>query len=386
MFRRICILLLLAVSLAAGSPLSSPFDIYLLADRFDSTLQANIDTFHIPGTAAAIVQGDQVVYSETFGVTSTLHPANVTHSTLFRLASLSKGFSAVLTGKLVREGLLSWDESITEILPDSINPPDQDEAPITIRNILSQTSGYPAYTGTELLEQNLSYAGLLGYLQTVPRIDPPGRQFNYQNVVFNLISDIISIKSGLDFDACCWDKLFYPLHMYDACVGMEAFVNSHDRALPHIKVDSLWRATEVKPTYYHVPAAAGINASLNDMQSWLGAMLGHDPRVVSPNILAAIMTPYIETDKSSRYFGAWEHLGQTWYGMGWRIFDYRDLTLVYHGGYVEGFRAEIVLVPELDLGLVVMMNAATPFADNCVPMFLELMYRDHPEPENSNSQ
>ncbi len=272
----------------------------------------------------------------------------------------------------MNEELIYWDSKVKDYLPDlQLSDPAATEK-LTIAHLLSQTSGLPSYAGTEKLENNISYEQLIQDLAVIPILYMPGEHYNYQNVVFSLTGDILAGITNQSFEKLLKEYIFNPLNLRHASIGMDAYLQEHNHAFPHIKADSMWIPTTVKPSYYNIPPAAGINASINDMIIWVKAMLGGYPDIIPNNTRKEIMKAHIPTAKASRYFGKWDNLGQTWYGLGWRIFEFDDHILVYHGGYVQGFRAEIALDLYRNIGIVVLMNAASPLADNCIPMFFDL--------------
>ncbi len=350
----------------------NPFNIYSKISKYDSLLTDGLLRYKIPGAAAAIIQDHKIIYKETFGVRNIYSQIAVNDSTIFRLASLSKGFTSTLTGMLVEENLLNWDSKVIDFLPDlKLSDPAATEN-LTISHLLSQTSGLPSYAGTDKLENNISYQQLIQDLAIIPLVSMPGEQYNYQNVVFSLTGDILAEITNQSFEKLLNTYIFKPLKLRHTSIGMDAYLQEHNHAFPHIKADSIWIPTTVKPSYYNIPPAAGINASIDDMIIWVKAMLGAYPQIIPDNIRKETMKAHIPTEKASRYFGKWENLGQTWYGLGWRVFEFDEHTLVYHGGYVQGFRAEIALDLYRNIGIVVLMNAASPLADNCIPMFFDL--------------
>ncbi|HPG41204.1 MAG TPA: serine hydrolase domain-containing protein [bacterium] len=349
-----------------------PFYIYPIAAKYDSLLQTRIKEYNIPGAACVLVSQDALVYKKCFGVRDLHYNEPVTEHTLFRLASLSKGFTAILTGLLVEKQLLDWDEPISDFLPGFKLVTNSQYSEPTLRHILSHTSGLPSYAGTELLEENMSYTELLGSLCKVPPVAPPGQQYNYQNVVFSIMGDILAAVTDTSYKALVNSLLFAPLGLKDATIGYRDFINRPDHASPHIEINSVQIPVEVKTSYYHIAPAAGINASINDMAVWIKVILGYRPEIISRSVLQQVTQIQIPTEKATRYFGKWPLLGDTSYALGWRIFDYNGVRLVYHGGSVQGFRTEIAVDPVNHLGIAFLFNCETPFADICVPEFFDL--------------
>jgi len=163
--------------------------------------------------------------------------------------------------------------------------------------------------------------------------------------------------------------------MKGASLGFKAFQSTRNRAIPHVKVRKRWRPTRVLPTYYRLAPAAGVNASIRDMGQWLLAQLGQRPDVLSPEILDMTQTPVIANKQRKRH----RALGATYYGLGWRIFDFgRYQNFVHHGGWVKGNRSVMVFNRELQMGMVFLTNAETNLARKVVFRFLELYLKRNP--------
>ncbi|MEM7055233.1 MAG: serine hydrolase, partial [Pseudomonadota bacterium] len=152
-------------------------------------------------------------------------------------------------------------------------------------------------------------------------------------------------------------RIFEPLAMQTASVGFDAFKRSNNRAEPHLKTRFGWRQTEPRSTYYQVSSAAGINASISDMGAWANAMLGHQPDVISEETIQASLQPMIRTSRELRNRDWRGLLSDAHYALGWRLYELGDETLALHSGWVAGYRAEIILSHQYDLGLVILMNA-----------------------------
>ena len=194
---------------------------------------------------------------------------------------------------------------------------------------------------------------------TLEPLCAPGKCYSYQNNVFSLVEDVIGETTGDRYPEVLTERLLEPLGMTGASVGFEAFVATDNRAAPHLKTRSGWYRAEPRPTYYQVPSAAGINAGILDMAQWALAMLGHRPEVVPPAVIDEVLAPRIRTGNELRKRHWRGRLDDAWYGLGWRLYQVGVHRLAVHGGWVAGYRAEIALSRDLDLGLVILTNAET---------------------------
>ena len=326
----------------------------------------------IPGAAVAIVSRNKIVHLKGYGVREAGRPERIDKDTVFRLASLSKGFAPVLTGLLVEDGVLDWDDGVLEYLEDFSLKDSAHTEEVTIRHILSHTSGVQEHAFTTLLDANVPYEKIIKELDRANIVCEVGEYFSYQNVIYSLIGDILKSATGHDYELLLRLKIFWPLAMNRASLGWNGIKSSANRATPHIRYSRKWKPIKIRKTYYSVAPAAGVNASISDMAKWLRALLGGASSIISPNVIQEVTTPFVRTSKMKRYFRSWRNLKKAWYGLGWRVFDYSGTKIVHHGGYVRGYRTEMAFAPEEGIGMVILMNGASRFANVCVPTFFNL--------------
>ncbi len=349
-------------------------------NRFEEFIQVTLEEWDVPGAAVAIVKDDKIVYLNGFGVREIGQPEKVDIHTVFRLASVSKTFAPVVTGLLVKDGVLSWDDRVIKHLPEFSLKNSYETNRLTIKHLLSHTSGLPAHTYTNLLDENAALGNIYDMLKNVGLIAPVGNVYSYQNIAYSLIADIVRSATGKGYTQLMTERIFQPLGMFDASLGKEAFTVFHNCAKPHIRKGFGWTTTEVKQGYYNVLPAAGVNASILDMARWLRAMMGGSPEIIPPDIIKQVTTPVISTPQEKRKLRWRDHLKDAYYGLGWRIYDYGGTTIVYHGGWVEGFRAEVGFIPDQKIGIAVLLNCETLAAALFLPTFFD-MYLNFPVPD-----
>ena len=159
--------------------------------EFDSHALEVIKKQEAPGAAIAIVVNGRIVLLKGYGVTKTGGTDFINTHTVFRIASLSKNFAAVLTGLLVEDGLLGWDDKVTTYLPGVLLAKNSNTQNLTIRAILSHTSGLIPHAYDNLIEAEVPFEKIVKELKKVPVICPVGKCYAYQNVVYSLIGQII---------------------------------------------------------------------------------------------------------------------------------------------------------------------------------------------------
>lgn len=342
------------------------------AREFVRFMEEELDSTQTVGAAFTIVQGGAVVYTGTYGVRENGEEAKVDEHTLFRLASVSKGFAGVLASMLELEGLISLDDRVLDHYPgfslkDSVNTVD-----LTIRNLLSHTSGLVPYAFDNLVEADQDLYTIIDRLDEVDISAPPGELYGYQNVLFSMIDPIAKKATGSPYQALLEQKIFAPLGMDDASAGPVDIKRNPNMAYPHVRNGSGYVPLKPHNGYYNVLPAAGVNASISDMGQWLLALLGYKPEQLSDRVLATVSTPVIYTPLKWRYTRYWRPFRERYYSLGWRIYNYEGRQIIYHGGYIRGYRAEIAYCPAEDIGIAFMQNSPNNLASRVVPTFMDL--------------
>jgi len=338
--------------------------------EFEETFKAGMNEKKIPGASIVIVKDGRVVFQKGFGVRENGKPQRVNEHTVFRLGSVSKGFASVLTGVLADEGIVSWDDPVTNYVKDfQLYDPGQ-TGRVRIRHLLSHTSGLPRHAYTNLVEDGLSMDRIIPRLREVPLIAKEGEQLAYQNATYSVIEKVLENQTESDFNTLLQEKLFKPLSMDHASSTYEGIREAENRALPHIYVSrSRGRAPiSISRKYYNAVSSGGINASASDMGKWLLMLTGHHPEVISEESLNKLSEP-IATLNNRRFSRHWDDVNRSYYGLGWRVLDNHGQKIVYHGGYVNGYRSEIAFSPEDGTGICILINTSSSYPLEVIPGF-----------------
>lgn len=327
-----------------------------------------------PGAAVTIVRDNGTKWLRGYGVKKSGTEDSVDVNTVFRLGSVSKGFAAVLTGILVQEGILCWDDKVIQYLPEFALNDTVNTNNMTIRHILSHTTGLPKHAFTNLLDRNVPYNEIVNMLEEVPAISPPGEVYSYQNVAYSLIADILQKATGKCYNSLMVEKLFYPLEMNDASIDFYSLVKCSNSAKPHLRGKGNYRTRKIRNKYYSTSPASGVNTSISDLSKYLGALLNNSPEVIGEDVLDEIYKPHIQTHIKRRYNCNWKGLEDIYYGLGWRVFYFKGNEIIYHGGYVTGYRAEIAVCPKEGIAVAVLMNSSSKLANKCIPAFFDMYF------------
>ena len=311
-----------------------------------------------PGAALVVVENGRVTRQATYGVREVSSHDPVTTETLFRIASLSKTFASAAAAILVEDTPLTWQTPLKTNLVDLRFKQSDYGSQINLHHLMSQSTGLMPHAYTNLIEEKMSFRRMVDRLDRVGFVCPPGRCYGYQNVVFSLVGDLVESETSMPYQDYVFRRIFKPLNMTRVSFGYRPFTEDENHASPHVWNGKRWVSVRPTPHYYKVPPAAGINASISDMAVWLLAQLGQKPEVLPDAMLEEMHRGVIKTSRYQAHYPYRKALGDVYYGLGWRIFDYGSQSgFVHHGGYIQGMCSSMVFHRETGTGMVLLTNS-----------------------------
>ena len=352
----------------------NPYVQQLLAE-YQKYIDKAILSGQAPGAAVVIVKDSTIIFLKGFGLKESGTNDSVNVNSVFRLGSVSKCFASVLTGTLVKDQLLDWDDKVTHYVPNFKLKLKANTDSLKIRHVLSHTIGLPYHAFTNMVEERVPLDSLLVRLKELNLIGLPGKVYSYQNVGYSLIEKVIESATGKSYEEALTEKLFKPLHMQNASASYAGITENSNVAQPHYRFRRGWKPTAISDTYYNVAPAGGVNASIADMGLWLKALLGTTDEVLSNEALNDMLTPQIKAISKNRNFRLWKRPKASYYAMGWRVLTFKNDTLDYHGGYVNGYRSEVALDRKNKMAICVLTNSAGSLADQSIPKFFAMRSR-----------
>jgi len=313
---------------------------------------AGLQSEQAPGAAVLVIKDGHTVYERGYGVTDlrTLH--KIDGRTNFRLASLTKQFTATAIMLLVHDGKLRYEDHLTDVFPDF---PDYGKS-ITIRNLLNHTSGLLDYedvmdkqygkTPPEQIPQ-IKDASVLAILKQQKETKfAPGSKWDYSNSGYAVLAMVVERRSGKPFREFLRERIFTPLKM-DTTIAYEKGKNEvSNRAYGHTKTGDAWRETDQSPTSA-VLGDGGIYTSLDDLAKWDRALREHT--LLSAQEMQPAWTPVnvqaVAPDGSP-----------TGYGFGWFLDSYKGHKRMWHYGETVGFHTAIQRFPDDQLTVIILCN------------------------------
>jgi beta-lactamase class C len=180
-----------------------------LVDDYDRFFRDSMAVTQTPGAAVVVVKDSQVIFIKGYGLRCNGAPETVDQQTIFRIGSLSKGFAGVLTGILVQEGVLQWDEPVQKHYPEFTLKDKKQAQRIQLRHILSHTAGLPYHAYTNLIEMGYDVPTIIrDYFPRLPLNGKEGTLFSYQNVAICAIEEVMRGATGQSYQELLQEKIF----------------------------------------------------------------------------------------------------------------------------------------------------------------------------------
>jgi CubicO group peptidase (beta-lactamase class C family) len=338
---------------AAATPTPPPMEgrVRALLPDLEAYLASGMQAFDVPGLAIGIVAGDTLVYAKGFGVRRKGGGVPVDTRTIFQIGSTTKAFLATTLAIMVDRRKLRWDDRIVDRDADFQFKDPWVTREFRVFDLLAQRSGLPPYVNDMLGLLGLDEAMLIRSLRHVEPVSSFRSTFAYTNVTHLLAGRIVAQAAGAaDGDRVLQQALLDPLGMQDSSYTADAIQAAANHAqgyrwTPNGTIEVPF--TQLFP--YDFGGAGDINSTIEDMARWVRLQLGNGRfegrPIVSPEQLAFTRTPKVAiSDKVS-------------YALGWVIQQTPNGNLVWHNGGTSSFGAYVGLVPDRDVGVIVLTNA-----------------------------
>ncbi len=310
-------------------------------DEVDGQVEAQMRKRHVPGLSLVVLRDGKVLKARGYGLANLELNVAATPDTVYEVGSLTKQVTAAAVMLLVEEGRLGLEDKLTRHLsglPEAWNA-------VTVRHLLTHTSGIKTYVGTPGFELSRHLTGdefIKAAAANLPLLFQPGAAWDYSNTNFNLLGLVVERVSGKPFWQFLEERLFRPL-------GMDSTrYNDHGKVVAGRADGYFWREgewTRRDLPVWDVGAAGALLSSASDLAKWEAALQAG--RVLKPSSLEQMWTPV-------RLSGG----GSFPYGFGWSVESFRGRRLISHGGLMAGFSSYVAHYPEERLTVIVLCNRA----------------------------
>ncbi len=347
----------------------------------DAWLEAQRIGWHVPALAVALVMDGQVVYQKGLGWRDAARTLPVNTETIFRCGSVSKSFGAATVAMLVDEGRLSWDAPVTTWIPELRFAGGDAYAAVSLRDMLSHRTGLPRHDLLWYNNLHLSRQGLVARMPHLAMTAPLRERYQYTNLMVVLAGHALERVTGQTWETFARARLLAPLGMTRVNLSAPEMAADANRVVGHASVGPHRQVVPVPLRHDPLLGPAGaVNASIGELAKWVQLQLGGGQlagrRLLSPAAMAAMWEPLVPTGPAS----AQAEATRSHVGLGWRIDRYRDTLRVAHGGDLNGFTSRVVLLPQKNAGLAVLVNRGShPLPNAMTPDLLDRLLGLTPE-------
>jgi len=359
-------LLMAAVLSLLGACASQPG---LTSSEIDKLAVSAMQEFRVPGAVVGVVKNGVVVHAAGYGVRELGQTGSVDTQTLFRIASMTKPMTTAALAMLVDEGKLSWDDKVVDHIPGfQMFDPWITQA-FTVTDLVTHRSGLRPFVGDLMLwpkPNSFTRADIIHGLRYFKPVSDFRTQYDYDNQLYVVAGELIPAVTGGEWEEFLDQRIFSRLDTDRCFAGRVPEQEMQNLAVPHAEVEGELQIIDrnrISDSSSVDAAAGGVRCSLDDILKWVQIQLARgaladgsrlfseaqNRAMWSPKTILSVSQKSFEQDRT--HFKA--------YGLGWRLADMHGYKQVHHTGSFTGFNSYMVLIPELDLGVVVMLNASS---------------------------
>lgn len=334
----------------------------LTGKQIDTLVKRSMKAFDVPGIAVAVIKDGKIIHSKGYGVRSLSTGEKVDENTLFGIASNSKAFTTAALGILVDEGKLKWDDKVRDYIPEfKLYSPFVSEE-FTIRDLLTHRSGLGLGAGDLMFFPDSSDFTLKEVIYNLRFLKPVSSfrtKYDYDNNLYIVAGEVIARVSGKSWDDFVEERIMAPLGMSRSATSFDRLKNKSNVIDAHAPVDDKVKVI-ARSTLRLGHSAGGIYSSIADLSKWVLLHLAHGKygdnknkilfsdevheEMWSPQTIIRVRNP----GPYNTHFSA--------YGLGFGITDVKGYKQLSHTGGLEGMVTQITMIPELNLGIIILTN------------------------------
>ena len=354
----------------------------MTAPQVDELVERTRQTFNVPGIAVAIVKDGKVVHAKGYGVRSVVSKEKVDANTLFGIASNSKAFTSAALAMLVDEGKIKWDDKVIQYIPEFKMYNDYVTQEFTIRDLLTHRSGLGLGAGDLMIwpdRNNFTTQDIILNLQYLKPVSAFRTKYDYDNLLYIVAGEIVHRASGLTWCDFIETRMMKPLEMDNSAASFLRLKDTTNVIAPHVPTDGKLKViSRYKGSTFD--AAAGIYSSVNDLSKWVMLLLNHGKydsvktlfsekqqkeMWASQTLLPNTPNPPYKTNFKT-------------YGLGWQLTDINGYKQVSHTGGLDGIVTQVLMIPEINLGIIVLTNQQSGAAFTAITNTVKDSYLDFP--------
>ena len=335
------------------------------SQEIDEIVQNAIDNFTVAGVAVAVVKDGEIVHQKGYGIRSIESKAKVNEHTNFGIASNSKAFTTAALAMLVEEGKLSWTDKVVDHIPEFKMYNDYITQNFNIQDLLTHRSGLGLGIGDLMFFPDGSDFTINDIITSFQHFKPQSAfrtKFDYDNLLYMVAGEVVKRVGGKSWEQFIKERIFEPLEMDNSFASITYIDDLSNVASPHLNNDKT--LSIVEPEQWDPEkingAAGSIYSNVNDIANWMLLHLnkgkyGNDLEKnlfseTSQNEMWKIHTT-LEQNRNPRYNSHFNG-----YGLGWMLSDVKGNMVVSHTGGLIGMLSKTILIPDINLGVLVLTN------------------------------
>lgn len=323
-------------------------------DRIRQHAEKVMADWHLPGLALAVIHHGELILVEGFGLRDVERELPVTPDTQFGIGSATKAFTATLFQMFVEEGALDWDRPVREVIPGfRLQDPLASEN-VTARDFALHRSGLPRHDVAWMFNSNLDADAFIAAAEHLQPAAPFRTTWIYNNFGYVVLGLMIERATGTSWAGALTERILRPLEMESTTLSIAAMRESDDYALGYVFDGESF--VEVPLLEISAAAAGAVNSSASDMAKWVLLQLNYgragDRQLISSFGIASLHSPQMLMGGGSS-----AEIRFSSYGLGWMVDSYRGFERVHHGGNTLAYSADVAMIPEKGIGVVVLTNA-----------------------------
>lgn len=352
--RTFTILLLFIIS-GAFAQTDSNVDLKAL----DAYYAKMVKDWDLPSASIGIVKDGELIFTGNYGVLEVGKKTQPDENTLYAIASNSKAFTTAMIGMLVQEGKLDWNDKVRKYLPYFAVYDDWVSEHATIRDLLSHRIGLGTFSGDNIwYKSDQSAEEIIKHIKYVPKAYDFRAGYGYSNLMYITAGEIIRTVTGKSWGENVKERILTPLDMDRSIYSLKDLDKMGNYAIPHMRKDDK-NMTIAWADWEEVAATGGLISSVADVSKWMIFNMNHGiigkDTILSPATRNIMWTPhnnFVVDQTKPNPFG--RHFSG--YGLGWGLSDYHGKMRVGHTGGYDGMITAVTMIPEENLGVVVLTN------------------------------
>lgn len=350
------------------------------SNQIDSLTELVLKTFNVPGIAVGVVKNGKLIHAKGYGIANINTGKLVDENTLFGVASNSKALTAAALGILVDEGKIKWDDKVTNYIPAfKMYDPYVTDA-FTIRDLLTHRSGLGLGAGDLMMfpdGSDFTKKDIIHNLRYLKPVSAFRTKYDYDNNLYIVAGEVVVTASGMSWEDFVEKRIMQPLGMNATAASLIRLKDRTNAIRPHAPVEGKLQVLDIDWSE-SANAAGGIWSNVTDWSKWVIAQMNHgkygadlNQKIFSEEVHEETWSAQtiINTKASAPYN---THFSS--YGLGWFLSDVKGYKQVTHTGGLAGIVTQVVMFPELNLGIIVFTNQQSGAAFNAISYTIKDSY------------